>query len=187
MCIFAKRLNLMKTIIFACLLMLASSAFSQNGLEHTYDESCDCTVVTNHYDGGQVSSVHHENNAGKRDGLETVYYENGQVQYERTWANGVLNGQGTHYHRSGNVNYQEQYTNGKKSGTWTFYDDEGTVIQSITYTGNNMDGTYDYYDAGVLYYRQVIQGGQLADEEILQQEVYDAVQEAAEAARKAGK
>jgi len=178
----------MKTFVLIITIFTATTAFAQNGLVKTYDEACNCNVVTNHYDGGQVSSVHHESLDGKYNGRETVYYQDGSIQYERTWKNGKLDGEGTHYHSNGNLHYKESYANGHKTGTWSFYDDQGTVMQAITYNGNNgSDGNYDYYHNGVKYLTQTVENGHMVKETVVDQQTYDVVKQEAEENSRLGK
>lgn len=177
---------------FACLVLtiLSFSAFAQKGITTEFDKSCNCNVVTNHYDNGAISSVHHETLDGKKNGDEIVYFENGQIQYKRNWKMDKLDGTGDHFHHDGTKHYEEHYNNGKKTGAWKFYDHDGTIMQMITYTEgaeNDADGTYDYYQAGVKYYTQVVKNGKLASETVVNQEIYDQLKAEAEAERAAGK
>lgn len=188
MTIFVTTFNTMKTFLLIVAIFTSSVAFTQTGLVTQFDEACNCNVVTNHYDEGQVSSVHHESVDGKYHGKETVYFPDGKVQYERTWVMGKLDGEGLHYHRNGNLHYKESYDNGRKTGAWTFYDENGTIVQGITYSGTNQaDGTYDYYHAGVKYLSQTVENGHMTKETIVNQAVYDVAKEEAELNRKAGK
>jgi hypothetical protein len=177
----------MKNIFALIASVVALQSFAQNGLETTFDQSCNCNVVTNHFDEGTVSSIHHETLDGRKNGLEEVFYANGQLQYKRNWINNQLDGEGVHYHNDGTLYYKEFYANGVKSGTWSFYEHDGTIMQSITYTGNNADGVYDYFSAGVKYFTQVVTNGQVSQEIVVNQTIYDALIEEAEAARAAGK
>ncbi|GAB4384260.1 MAG: hypothetical protein Kow0075_16320 [Salibacteraceae bacterium] len=162
--------------IFA--LLITSFAINYLGAQQPvsrYDESCNCNIITNTDEKGNLTSVHHENLKGKRHGSETVYHSNGTVAYERTWHNGKLHGKGTHYHANGNIYYHEHYDHGAKTGTWDFYTDDGTPVQSITYTGQGNDGEYVFYHNGVAYLKQIIQNGKLKEETVLNPDVLEAV------------
>ncbi len=177
----------MKTILTLLLFISSVSVYSQTGLVKSFDSQCNCTIVTNHYDNGQVSAQYHENDKGKKHGLESVFFDNGSLQYTRNWTNGKLNGEGKHYHRNGNVYYNEVYANGDKSGTWTFKDEEGDLTQTIQYTSNGNDGIYDYYHAGIKYFTQALQNGKMVAETVLNAEIHDQLKAEAEAAQQAGK
>ena len=177
----------MKTFLFLPILLLAASSFAQTGLTKEFDETCNCYVVTNHYDNGIVSAVHHEAESGKKNGIETVYFFDGTKQMERKWKHGVLDGVGTHYHRNGNVYYKSHYSSGLKTGDWTFKDEDGNLIQIISYVGSNDDGTYAYYHGGVKYLVQNVVKGKMTSENILDQGIYDQLVAEAEAAKQAGK
>jgi len=162
------------TLLFSISFLLNLEA--QN-LEETYEVACDCWTVTNYYDNGQVSSVHHENNARKKDGDAVVYgYEGQKVRYEH-WVNGRLDGTATHYHPDGSIYLEATYENGKKKGRWLFREPDGTPSQEIIYSGNGSDGIYVLYYAGVKYVEQTIENGKLVNTNVVHQELYDIVQE----------
>lgn len=177
----------MKKLLALPILLLSLNGLAQNGLTKEFDETCNCYVVTNHYDNGNISAQHQELESGKKNGTEIVYYFDGKTQYQRNWKNGKLNGIGTHYHANGKVYYKSSYTNGKKSGTWTFKEDDGQTIQIISYTGSKDDGTYAYYHGGVNYFTQIVTGGKMVSETVLNQGIYDQLIAEAEAAKSAGK
>ena len=182
-----KSINLFAGILIT---VATSAGFAQKGVTTEFDKSCNCNVVTNHFDNGKVSNVYHETLDGKKNGEEIVYYESGQIQYQRTWKMNKLDGTGTHFHQDGSKHYEEHYNNGKKTGAWKFYDFDGTLMQMITYTEgaeNEADGTYDYFQAGVKYYTQIVKDGKLADEIVVNQEIYNQLKAEAEAERAAGK
>lgn len=163
------------SLFIAC----AAMQIQAQGLVEKFDEGCNCYIITNHFDNGQVSSIHHENVARKRDGIATTFGEDGKVQREERWLNGKLNGTTTHYHNNGAIYLEAYYENGKKTGTWKFLDLDGTPSQEITYNGNGSDGIYGLYYGGVKYVEQTIEHGKLVDTKILHQELYDAVREEA--------
>lgn len=178
----------MKTSVLIATLLLTTSVFAQTGLVTEFNEACNCNIVTNHYDEGQVSSVHHETPGGKKHGKETVFYNNGQMQYERTWKNGKLDGEGKHYHQNGNLHYTEAYKDGQKSGSWSFYEEDGTILQTIIYNGANAtDGTYEFYHAGIKYLSQDVENGRMTNQNVINQKIYDQLKAEAEALRQAGK
>lgn len=173
----------MKAIVFIALLTASSSLFAQ-GLTETFDEGCECYTITNHFDNGQVSSVHHENVNRKRTGSEKVYSAGGHLNYKRNWESGKLHGTGTFYHSDGSIYVLESYDHGNKIGDWTFQDPQGTPIQVINYTGRGNDGTYSYYYTGQKYFVQKLVNGELVSSEVINQELYDIVQEEGSATTK---
>lgn len=168
----------MRTFILAAFLL--SSTLGTAQITKAFDFQCNCTIVTNRFDNGNKSSEHQENEQGKKDGLETVYYAEGGKQYERNWANGKLHGKGTHYHRNGAVYFEEYHDHGVKTGTWSFHDDEGDLMNTIEYGEADGNETHKYYQAGVNYLTQTLEAGQLVDETIHNQEIYDQLKSEAE-------
>ncbi len=66
---------------------------------------------------------------------EQVYYENGQLDYEGHYNDGVEHGFWTYYWENGNMKSQEYYQYGLESGIMYDYDKEGN--KSIEYIYNN--------------------------------------------------
>lgn len=159
--------------------MALSLQLNAQGLEESFDASCACWTVTNHFDNGQISSVHHENEQRIKDGEAITYSPEGKKLRVEQWSNGKLDGTTVHYHPTGEIYLEAHYEKGRKKGTWTFLDVDGTPSQEITYTGNGADGVYGLYSAGVKYVEQTVEGGKVVDTRVIHQELYDAVREEA--------
>ena len=61
---------------------------------------------------------------------------------------------------------------------------DGTPSQVIDYNGHGADGTYTHFYAGVKYAEQIIENGKLVSTNIVNQELYDIVQEESAASKK---
>lgn len=166
-------MKIMKKVLAIAVLGILGYGAQAQGLQKNFVASCDCYEIKNHFDNGQVSTVFFENEKGQKNGQETVFYQNGNIQYQRTWKNNKLDGTGNHYFRDGNLYFTEVYENGKKTGAWKYYDDQGDLKQEIAYSGLNSDGVYKYYHAGTLYLEQTITQGQIANQVIHNQIIYD--------------
>lgn len=166
-------MSIMKNLLVVAVISLAAFGAQAQGLEKTFNASCNCYEITNHYDNGQVSSLTHQNAKGQMDGKEIVFFQDGKVQYERIWKNGKLDGAGKHYFRNGNLYYTEIYENGTKAGEWKFYDDQGDMVQTIAYSGLNSDGLYKYFHGGVFYLEQTIVQGSMSNQIVHNQEIYN--------------
>ncbi|MEX2595711.1 MAG: hypothetical protein WEC59_02190 [Salibacteraceae bacterium] len=166
----------MRIIIIA---LFSCSFFNLNaqGLQEKYLESCECWEIKNHYDNGVVSSIHFENEARKRDGEAKTFNTNGDLLRLEHFKNGRLHGESTHYHTDGNVYLEAKHDNGQQIGTWIFRDTDGTPTQEINYSGKGVDGVYAHYYAGVRYIEQTIENGKLVSNDILNEEIYNIVQE----------
>ena len=58
---------------------------------------------------------------GKKEGLWTVWYENGLIKYEMTYKDGKPNGRCTNFN-NGQKNEEGNLKNGLKEGLWTEWD-----------------------------------------------------------------
>lgn len=162
------------------LLSIGGNASAQ-GYSREYNKSCECFEIKNHFDSGQLSAHSFETETGKKVGKEEIFYPNGQLQYQRSWTNNQLDGVGKHYFRDGKLYFEEYHDKGKKVGTWKYYDQAGELTATVSYKGNGSDGTYHFYQAGVKYLSFEIINGQKTNEQIHNQEIYQALKEEAEA------
>ena len=165
----------MKLALSIVFTLILSIGYAQ-GLQESFDASCNCWTVTNHFDNGQVSSEHTENAARKKNGTATTYNANGIIIRQENWNNGQLDGTSTSYHHDGSIYLEANYNNGTKIGTWTFKDLDGTPTQEIEYNGTSGDATYSHYYGGVKYIEQTVVNGQMVTNNILNPELYDQVQ-----------
>ena len=75
---------------------------------------------------------------GKREGLWTSFYENGQLWWKGPYKDGKLNGPYVWYYDNGQLSSEGTYKDGKREGPWVTYWGNGTVIEE--YTGTFKDG-----------------------------------------------
>ena len=47
------------------------------------------------------------------------YYENGQIESEVNYKDGILDGKTTYWRKNGQIDFEEYYKDGKKDGKWT--------------------------------------------------------------------
>ena len=84
------------------------------------------------------------NDNGKRDGLYTQWYENGQKKWEGTYKDGKIVEEWTfHYDYYENGQKKEEGTykkNGKKDGKWTSWHENGKKTIEGTYKDGKKDG-----------------------------------------------
>lgn len=175
------------SFLFIVLFSFLGLHANAQGYSRDYKANCDCFEVKNHLDNGQLSAHFFETNDGKRNGVEKVFYPNGNLQYERTWVNNKLNGVGKHYFIDGSLYYEEYHELGIRKGIWKYFDNEGDLVSEVSYTGNEQDGTYTYYHAGVKFYSYKVENNAKVSETIHNKEIFDVLREEAEANQNATK
>jgi antitoxin component YwqK of YwqJK toxin-antitoxin module len=173
----------MKFAFSFILTLIVAFGYAQ-GPQESFDAGCDCWTVINHFDNGQVSSKHTENAARKKHGEAATYNANGNLIRQEHWNNGKLHGTSTSYHHDGSLYLEANYDHGNKIGTWIFRDTAGTPTQEISYSGMSGDATYSHYYSGVKYIEQTVVNGEMVSSNILNQAIYDEVQEEASATSK---
>ena len=76
---------------------------------------------------------------GKLNGPYVWYYDNGQLWSEETYKDGEIeDGPYLTYHENGQLWSEETYKDGKREGPWVTYWGNGTVVEE--YTGTFKDG-----------------------------------------------
>lgn len=70
---------------------------------------------------------------GKKHGLCTYYFENGEKWSEQYFENDISHGDHKLYHPNGEVSTIGQFENGKCHGTWLFYNETGEQIKEVLY------------------------------------------------------
>lgn len=69
--------------------------------------------------------------ADQRDGIWRAYFENGRLQAEAEYENGVQVGKELVFYENGELFYEGYYTAGNCSGTWSWYTPEGKLEKTI--------------------------------------------------------
>lgn len=70
---------------------------------------------------------------GKRDGVWTAWYQNGNIWSTGNYKEGLESGKKTVYHENGQKYYEGTIRDEKRQGTWTFWDESGEVLKTINY------------------------------------------------------
>ena len=75
---------------------------------------------------------------GESDGLVTSWYENGQKKYEGNYkqdalGNGIPDGLVTSWYENGQKKYEAKYKDGKKDGLWTVWYEDGEKKSEAKY------------------------------------------------------
>jgi antitoxin component YwqK of YwqJK toxin-antitoxin module len=106
--------------------------------------------VANYTGGAEVQGGYsHTYKDGKRHGLNTEWYLNGQKQSEITWKDGEIDGKWTAWHENGQKEYEGTYKDGKEDGKWTYWSPDGKEISELIYKDGKKDGKWtDWYENG---------------------------------------
>jgi antitoxin component YwqK of YwqJK toxin-antitoxin module len=74
------------------------------------------------------------------------YYENGQKKWEGTYKDGKLNGLSTEWHENGQKKKEGTYKDGKKDVLWTFWNKNGQKIREGTAKDGKPYGKWTYFN-----------------------------------------
>ena len=84
--------------------------------------------------------------AGKREGKQQEFYENGNKKLESEFKNNKENGTWTVYFENGKVSTTFVYTDGLLNGAVVINDDKGRKIVEGNYKNGKEDGKWVFYD-----------------------------------------
>lgn len=94
------------------------------------------------------------------DGPYTIYYENGEIQQEGYYKNGLLDGSVVIYYETGQVNEEQIYREGLLNGPFVMYYEGGEIQQEGHYKDDKADGNWKlYYQSGELEQEHVYELG----------------------------
>jgi len=87
----------------------------------------------------------------KREGAFKEFYDNGNLKFEGTFANGELEGLCKQYYENGNLHFEGTYVNGKSEGLYKQYFENGNLDFEGYYVNDELNGSYkDFYENGDL-------------------------------------
>jgi len=88
---------------------------------------------------------------GKLDGLRTLYYPDGGVQYEENHLGGEFAGSYKAYYPEGQLELEGDYIDNKMSGVWTAYYPNGIKKETVTFVDNEENGPFkEWYSNGTV-------------------------------------
>ncbi len=79
---------------------------------------------------------------GKKDGLYTWWYDNGQKLGEGLYKDGKPDGLQTQWNRNGQKVQEWNYKDGKEDGLRTEWNDNGQKIEEVTYKNDKRNGLW---------------------------------------------
>lgn len=97
---------------------------------------------------GDVLLTEEYNQEGILNGKKTVFFSNGKVAEEKTYANGKLHGISTRFSKRGIKLHEMTYENGLLHGRTVFYEVDGNRKESGLYYKDYKVGKWDYYIDG---------------------------------------
>ncbi|MDH3463501.1 MAG: hypothetical protein OEM32_07750 [Acidimicrobiia bacterium] len=97
-------------------------------------------------DGATIAAQGHVK-AGKKTGIWTYYYNNGQIQGVGRYDDDVISGFWKWYRKTGQLMQSGSFAAGKKTGVWTRYHRNGEMMDEGRYESDRRVGTWHYYDS----------------------------------------
>lgn len=88
---------------------------------------------TRFYDDGKKEVTGKFDPEGKKDGHWTYWYKDGKVWSECDFQSGKKSGMSTVYFDNGQKRYEGMYENDKQIGIWRFWDESGKLVQEKEY------------------------------------------------------
>ena len=99
---------------------------------------------------------------GKKDGLWTQWYVNGQKDFEDLWKDGNLDGLSTFWYEDGQKMGEGTYKNGNRVGLYTQWFENGQKEYEETYKGGKEDRLWTWwYENGKKLKEETYKDGEL--------------------------
>ena len=156
----------MSKTILVLLILIQSCAHSPKGNNKDQNEDSPCialseTELTNGltyhnevplsgktcswYPNGNIhtETTFHE---GKREGVWTIYFENGQPEKTGNIINGKDHGEYKEYYENGQLKYDYIYQNGSKEGVWKSWYADGGKYTERHFSQNTLNGKVLVWD-----------------------------------------
>ena len=89
---------------------------------------------------------------GKMHGISKFYHKNGKLQKESLFKNGKLNGISKRYHKNGKLHIEENYKDGKLDGIRRSYYKSNGALKEEYYIKNSISNVKTYHKTGELRY-----------------------------------
>lgn len=89
---------------------------------------------------------------GKMHGISKFYHKNGKLQKESLFKNGKLNGISKRYHKNGKLHIEENYKDGKLDGIRRSYYKSNGALKEEYYIKNSINNVKTYHKTGELRY-----------------------------------
>lgn len=83
-----------------------------------------------------------------KSGPEVAWFANGNVQFEGTYVNGLLEGVTTEYHESGQKWVETHFVHGLKDGPCLTWNTKGVLVREEHYAADKPVGTWKTWDQG---------------------------------------
>jgi len=108
--------------------------------------------VKTYYPNGKLHQLYYLDNDSLKQGLATVYYQNGDIQLEKNYVDDKPNGSYIDYYNGGKVKIKGETINGVLVGEVFIYKDNGNLsYKEILDTKGQITKTYYYNEIGKVY------------------------------------
>lgn len=105
---------------------------NEEGIVYVKGEKKPYTGVIENYDLNGVLKIRNRYKKGKLDDF-TEYYENGKLQKDVMYKNGIKEGLYREYYEDGKLQKQGRYKNDVEEGSYREYYEDGTLAEEIIY------------------------------------------------------
>ncbi len=97
-----------------------------------------------YFENGMLKEVIHYS-AGKTNGTEVGYFDNGVKNYEGTLKNSLIDGVVKYYYATGQISSEVTYENGMRNGPAKIYYETGVLKEEMIYKNDLLDGSDKIY------------------------------------------
>lgn len=113
----------------------ARQYFKSGGLEGIakYKNGKFIDTVKYYYSNGKLNFSKYFDENGKQQGKSSIWYENGELQQEGEYKDGIKNGKWLSFFNNGRLETISFYKTGNKVGVWIYYNILGDTVKREAY------------------------------------------------------
>jgi len=106
---------------------------------------------------------------GKKHGISSTYFPNGNVSEQIGWKEGIKDGVWKQYFEDGTLKIEGDYVNGRLEGDIKYYDPYGKLTHEGRYVHSLRDSTWVFYkDNGEVKLKKIYDNGELLNRDELE-------------------
>ena len=104
--------------------------------------------VSEKYKNGAIKTINYYQRVSNKivEARQENYYENGQIENEKNYKDGKLDGKWTENYKNGKKKKKYNYKDGKEDGKWTSYYENGQLRSEGNFKDGKLDGKWNFYN-----------------------------------------
>jgi antitoxin component YwqK of YwqJK toxin-antitoxin module len=114
---------------------------------------------------GNVWIKGQNNSVGQHEGIEEIFWENGNIRWRTPYVGGKMDGIVEEFYENGNIEIRTPYVEGKRDGIAEYFYADGNIEIRTSYVEDKLDGIEEWFnEQGNITRTLVWKNGELIEE-----------------------